>query len=93
MRSRPWCAASRIGRRLAAWLHEVGRVIDHRREVALAGAAKVLGRLIFEVVAVHARPDILGPPTTGSGLCGDLRICDADGCEAALWRVIIGIYL
>ena len=71
-------ASRRIGRRLAPRLHEVGRVIDHRGEVALGGAAKVPRRLIFEVVAVEARPNILGPQTAGSDLCDDLRIADAD---------------
>ena len=57
-----------IGRRFGARLHEVGRIVDHRGEVALGGAAEIVVWLVFDIGGVvDRRPEILRPQAARAG--------------------------
>ena len=72
-------APRRIGRRFGPRLHQVRRIVDHRRHVALIGAAEIVVRLVFEIALVLDRgSEILGPQPAGTGDRRDLRIVQPD---------------
>src|ERR1700728_18707 len=85
-------AAHGVGRRLAARLDEIRRIGDLGGESALRGAAIVPRRLIFEIIAIEARTDILGPHAARPDLRGDFRIADADWRRARPGRGVVGLY-
>jgi hypothetical protein len=68
-----------MGGRLPARLHQVGGIIDHGREIALAGATEVPIGLVFDVAGFIGRTEIGWPETAGSGFRGDSRIVEFDG--------------
>ena len=77
-------ATRRIGRRLGARLHEVGRIVDHRRQVALIGAAEIVVVLVLEVALVlDRRAEVVGPQPAGTGDRRDLRIVQPDRRQCA----------
>ena len=57
-------AAGGIGRRFGARLHEVGRIVDHRGQVALIGAAEIVVRTCFRNSSCCGS-EARDPPATG----------------------------
>src|SRR6185437_16374807 len=66
----------RIGRVVAAWLHQVGRIFDHGRKIALRRAAEIPVRLIFYVSGMERRPEAPWPLSARPRLCHQPRIIE-----------------
>src|ERR1700759_5138598 len=68
-----------VGRRLRARLHEVGRIGDHGREVALRRAAEIVILLVLVVGrVVDVRPEIVRPGAARTRGCRDLGVAQPD---------------
>src|SRR5262249_37637618 len=74
-------ASRRPRRRLTARLHQIGRIFDHGGEIALARAAQVPVRLIFDVAGVQGWADIPRPLPARPCLRDQLRIVELDAGE------------
>src|SRR5690242_9977585 len=76
-----YAAPPLVGGNLAARLDQVGRVVDHGGEVALAGAAEIpMLPVLLEDFAV-GRTEVMRPQSAWSCLGGDARIVEPDGGE------------
>ena len=77
--SKPSVRRAGIGGRFRPRLHQVGRIVDHRRHVALIGAAEIVAGLVVDIALVVDRgAEILGPQAARSGGCRDSRIVQPD---------------
>ena len=81
--SRMHRSPNRIGGRFGPRLHEIRRIVDHGREIALGGATEIVVRLVFVVAAVQDRwTEIFRPQSARAGDRRDLWIAQPDGRPA-----------
>src|SRR5689334_5977975 len=72
-------AAGRVRGRFSPWLLKIGRIVDHRSQVALICAAEIVVVLIFGIAAVQNRgPKILRPQPAGARNRCNPRITQPD---------------
>src|SRR5215472_9627520 len=75
----PFGSPHRIGRRLGPRLHQVGRVVDHGREVALGRAAEIVILLVLVIErVVEVWPNIVRPCAAGTGGRRDFGVAQPD---------------
>src|ERR1700686_2000363 len=69
-------AARAIGRRFAARLHQIGGIVDHGGEIALAGAAEIPIIAVIGVGDIQTGAEIVRPKAAWTGRGDDLGVVD-----------------